>query len=129
MADFSDLVGTPFEYGGRGPDSLDCYGLVMECARRDGVELPDFGHAKDQPTIMAMMTASLPQWRQIEKRHGAIAFIRVGRYAAHVGYVFGPNHMIHAWEQSGGVTIVRLADWQHRIVGYFEYVGNEEAPQ
>lgn len=128
MVDFSDLVGVPFEYGGRGPDKLDCYGLVMECARREGITLPDFGHASEQPRIMAMMTASLNQWRQIEPRHGAIAFIRVGRYAAHVGYVFGPNHMIHAWEASGGVTIVRLADWKQRIVGFFEYVGHQEAP-
>lgn len=129
MADFSDLVGVPFEYGGRDPaQSLDCYGLVMECARRDGVELPDFGCATDQATIMAMMTASLPQWRQVEQKPGAIAFIRVGRYAAHVGYVFGQHYMIHAWEHSGGVTIVRLADWQHRILGFFEHVGNEKAP-
>jgi cell wall-associated NlpC family hydrolase len=124
MADFSDLVGVPFAYGGRGPDALDCYGLVMECARREGVELPDFGHSKDQAEIMAMMVASLPQWRQIEQRHGAVAFMRVGR-TTHVGYVFGPNHMIHAWEDSGGVTIVRLADWQHRILGFYEYVGKE----
>jgi len=127
MGDFHDLVGVPFQYGGRGPDALDCYGLVMECARREGIDLPDFGCATDQPTIMAMMTASLPQWRQIEKRHGAIAFIRVGRYAAHVGYVFGSHFMIHAWEDSGGVSIVRLSDWEHRILGYFEYVGQKAA--
>jgi cell wall-associated NlpC family hydrolase len=124
MADFSDLVGVPFAYGGRGPAMLDCYGLVMECARREGVVLPDFGASQDQAEIMAMMTASLPQWRQIELRAGAIAFMRVGR-TTHVGYVFGPHHMIHAWEQSGGVTIVRLADWQHRILGFYEYVGKE----
>jgi cell wall-associated NlpC family hydrolase len=129
MADFHDLVGVPFEYGGRGPDSLDCYGLVMECARRDGIALPDFGSATDQPTIMAMMCASLPQWRQIERRIGAVAFVRVGRYTAHVGYVIGPDHMIHAWEDSGGVTIVRIADWQHRIIGFFEYVGKNRTSQ
>lgn len=126
---FADLIGAPFEYGGRDPaQSLDCYGLVMECARRDGVTLPDFGCAADQPTIMAMMTASLPQWRQVEARRGAVAFIRVGKYAAHVGYLTGPDHMIHAWEHSGGVTIVRLSDWQHRILGFYEHVGNEKAP-
>lgn len=128
MADFSDLIGTRFEFGGRDPEkSLDCYGMVMECARRDGVILPDFGHAKDQATIMAMMTASLPQWRQIEKRRGAIAFMRIGRFAAHVAYVCDTNHLIHAWEDSGGVTIVRMADWQHRILGFYEYVGQEKA--
>lgn len=127
MDKFSDLVGTPFEYGGRGPETLDCYGLVMECARRDGITLPDFGHANDQGRIMAMMTASLSQWKEVECRPGAIAFVQVGRYAAHVGYLISPHHMIHAWESSGGVTIVRLADWQQRIVGFYEYVGSKKA--
>lgn len=124
MADFSDLVGVPFAYGGRGPDTYDCYGLVMECARRAGVALPDFGVDSNQARIAAMMAASLPQWREIAPRPGAVAFIRVGRLAAHVGYLIDQHHMIHAWESSGGVTVQRLDDWKQRIVGYYEYVGN-----
>lgn len=125
MADVADLIGVPFVYGGRDAENaLDCYGLVMECARREGMTLPDFGSSQDQAEIMAMMTASLPQWNQIEKRAGAVAFMRVGR-TTHVGYIVDPHHMIHSWEASGGVTIVRLADWQHRILGFYEYVGKK----
>jgi cell wall-associated NlpC family hydrolase len=128
MADFSDLIGVPFAYGGRGPDALDCYGLVMECARRDGVELPDFGSSENQAEIMAMMLASLPQWREIECRPGAVVFMRVAR-STHVGYMVDANHMLHAWENSGGPTRVRVDEWKHRILGFYEYVGKDQAPE
>jgi hypothetical protein len=95
----------------------------MECARRDGVMLPEIASASDQTMNAAIIGTSLPQWCETTQKHGAVAVIRVGRHIAHVGYVFGPHFMIHAWEQSGGVTIVRLADWQHRIIGFYEYAG------
>jgi cell wall-associated NlpC family hydrolase len=123
MVDYSDLIGVPFQYGGRGPDVLDCYGLVMECARRNGVTLPDFGFADNQSLVAAMMGASLPQWRECEAKEGAVALIRVGKYVAHVGYVISTNSLIHAWEASGGVSIEPLQQWRHRIVGFYEYAG------
>lgn len=119
-----DLIGTPFKYGGRGPDSYDCYGLVMEMSRRNGRELPDFGFAENQGLIAAMMGATMPQWAPIECRPGAIALIRIGRLVSHVAYVLDGDRMIHAWEHSHGVSIVLIAEWKHRIVGFYEYAGN-----
>lgn len=124
MADFSDLVGAPFEYGARGPEKFDCYGLVMECARRDGVTLPDFGFASNQALISAMMGATMPQWQEVEPQAGAVVLLRVGRYVAHVGYLISPTQMIHSWEASGGATIERLDYWKQRIVGFYKHVGN-----
>ncbi|MFK3740975.1 C40 family peptidase [Massilia sp. TN1-12] len=123
MADVSDLIGTPFVYGARGPAAYDCYGLVMECARRDGVRLPDFGADTNQGVIAAMMGATLPQWREVDCRPGAVVLLRVGRHVAHVGYVVDGNRMVHTWESSGGVTTQRLDDWKQRIVGFYEYAG------
>jgi cell wall-associated NlpC family hydrolase len=124
MADFSDLVGVPFRYGGRGLDVYDCYGLVMECARRDGVMLPEFGFSDNQGMIAAMMGATMPQWKETTCRPGAVVLLRVGRFVAHVGYAIDGDRMVHTWESSGGVTIVRLNDWKQRIVGFYEYVGS-----
>lgn len=123
MADVSDLIGVPFAYGARGPAAYDCYGLVMECARRDGVQLPDFGADTNQGVIAAMMGATLPQWREIPCRPGAVVLLRVGRHVAHVGYVLDSNKMAHTWKSSGGVTVQRLDDWKQRIVGFYEYAG------
>ena len=124
MINYVDLIGVPFAYGGRGPKKLDCYGLVMEMHRRKGVSLPDFGFADDQALIQSMMGATMPQWREIEAREGAVVLIRVGRYAAHVGYMIDKSQMLHTWENSGGVSVVRADRWKQRIVGFYEYVGN-----
>lgn len=131
MAEYRDVIGVPFAYGGRGPDEFDCYGLVLEMSRRDGKELPDFGEGaewmlpeKKQPKTAAMMGASLPQWRQIDSQPGAVVLIRIGRYVSHVAYQIDNDRMIHAWEQSNGVSIARIDDWRHRIVGFYEYVEN-----
>ena len=124
MPDMTDLVGVPFRYGARGPDAYDCYGLVLECARRAGVSLPDFGSASDQGVIAAMMGASLPLWAEVPCRPGAVVLLRVGRFIAHVGYVTGVDQFIHTWESSGGVTMARLSDWKQRIVGFYEYAGS-----
>lgn len=123
QADLSDLVGVPFAYGGRGPDAYDCYGLVMECARRNGLDLPDFGFADNQALISAMMGATMPQWEQVDQAVGTVVLMRAGRFVSHVGYVIGPNQMIHTWETAGGVCIERLSDWKQRIIGFFKYVG------
>lgn len=123
MDNGNDLIGLPFKYGGRGPDFLDCYGLVMEMSRRNGVDLPDFGFADDQALVAAMMGATLPQWEEIERRPGAVVLIRVGRYAAHVGYMLDEHRMIHSWEHSHGVTIISVDSWKQRIVGFYKYVG------
>jgi len=125
MADVSDLIGTPFRYGARGADAYDCYGLVMECARRDGVTLPDFGSVDNMGMNAAIVGASLPQWQETSRRPGVVVLLRVGRFIAHVGYVLdGGGRFIHAWEGSGGVTIERLDEWKQRIVGFYEYVGS-----
>lgn len=118
-----DLIGVPFEYGARGPDKLDCYGLVMEMSRRNGQPLPDFGFADNQAIVAAMMGATMPQWQEIEQQPGAVVLIRVGRYIAHVGYMIDEHRMIHSWEHSHGVTIVSVDSWKQRIVGFYKYVG------
>lgn len=38
----NDLIGTPYRLGARGPDALDCWGLVLEVYRRAGKHLPDY---------------------------------------------------------------------------------------
>jgi len=122
--DFADLIGVPFQYGGRGPARFDCYGLIMDLHRRQGKSLPDFGFASDQALVAAMMGATLPQWKEVKQRPGAVVLIRVGRYVAHVGYMINQYQMIHTWEHSGGVSIVQVESWKQRIVGFYEYVGH-----
>lgn len=120
----ADLVGVPFEYGGRGPLSYDCYGLVKECWRRvHGIELPDFHSPADQGTQAAVGAVQLQGgWEPDDRGPGVMAAIRVGRLVSHCGFLIDDDTMIHAWDRSGGVSIVRLdADWLRRIEGFYSY--------
>lgn len=38
---YEDLLVVPFRENGRGPEGMDCYGLVIECCRRAGIHLRD----------------------------------------------------------------------------------------
>jgi cell wall-associated NlpC family hydrolase len=126
-ADYLDLLGVPFAYGGRGPAEYDCYGLVMELARRKGSPIPDFPSTADQAINAAVMAtqAAGPTWRELDKpAPGSIVIFKVMGRASHVGWITGDaDRFIHTWEGVGGVCIERLADWQRRIVGFYDYIG------
>jgi cell wall-associated NlpC family hydrolase len=125
MRDLADLIGAPFRYGGRGPDAYDCFGLVKECWRRvHGVELPDFQSPTDPGVQCALGATQLQLWQPVPRQAGVMAAIRIGRLVRHCGFLIDEDRMIHAWEHSGGASVVPLNDeWQRRIEGYYRYVG------
>jgi cell wall-associated NlpC family hydrolase len=124
---YYDLIGLPFENGTRGPDKFDCYGLVKFLIERDtGQRVPDYESPEDSGRVHALMTCSILFWNQLPgPRVGSMVMFRLGREVCHVGYVISNDRFIHAWEKTGGVTTERLADWDKRIVGFYEYI--EEA--
>lgn len=122
--DLDGLIGTPFEYGGRGPDTYDCWGLVLELLKRDGLDPPSYTSVKDKAVIASMMANATTLYEKLDKPEpGHVVLFRAGRHACHVGYVLPYEKFIHTWEKSGGVCIEPLENWKHRIVGYYKYVG------
>jgi cell wall-associated NlpC family hydrolase len=125
MSAYDDLIGVPFAWNGRGPDAFDCYGLVMHLFRTEqGVTLPDFGESR--PTTQAetalLMQNSLPRWTRLDgPERGCVVYMRIHGAGSHVGYVIDPRRFIHVWQDSGGVCIERLGDWQRRVVGYYRF--------
>jgi cell wall-associated NlpC family hydrolase len=122
-SEITKLIGTPFAYGGRGPDTFDCYGLVMHLHARQGVKLPDYRSPTDQAVIAATMATQLHLWEQCPRAPGAVIAIRLHRGLSHCGVVLEDDRFIHTWERSGGVCVERLADWGHRVQGFYRYVG------
>lgn len=123
MDDFSDLIGVPFEYGGRGPDTFDCYGLVMEIHRRKGIELPDYLSPSVQEEIAAIFSTQVVRWEEVPRAPGTVVVLRVGDLFSHCGYMLDNERMIHAWRATGGVMIQKLDVWKHRILGFYRYAG------
>lgn len=123
-SEVAELVGTPFAYGGRGPDSFDCYGLVRELHRRQGILLPDYRSPTDQPRIAALMMNQLQLWEECRPEPGSVALFKILGRATHCGLVLPADKFIHTWEGSGGVVVERLDDWKQRTHGFYRYVGN-----
>jgi cell wall-associated NlpC family hydrolase len=123
---YEDLIGKPFEYGGRGPQSLDCFGLAMIMFERMGTNLDDYGWDTDEGVIHAMMTSVMlaGDWEKTQIKKNSLLLFKVGRFVRHVGFYLGNNKFIHTWEASGGVCVETLSlDWSKRLIGCYSYVG------
>lgn len=122
MDRYAELIGTPFMYGGRGPDSYDCYGLLKYLMRDDGIDLPDYASPSDGRKIAAIFATQIQLWERCEEQPGVAMYIRLNGNA-HVGYCIGNGRFIHTWEKSNGVCIEKIKDWEVRTIGFYKYVG------
>lgn len=124
-------VGLPFVDGGRGPDSVDCWGLVClvyrECL---GIDLPPYGDvsAHNLRVVSRSFDAGKdgPEWVQVEtpQQHD-VALMRLpssGR-AGHVGVYDGAGRILHAEKASGTMLeSVKSTMIASRIIGYWRHV-------
>lgn len=129
-----DLIGTPFEIGGRDLNkAVDCFGLLIECHRRIGKDIPDFRSPQFHHEIEAELARHKTDWIAHWERDGRETvplsicqpgrslLIRVKGSACHVGFVHKPGWFIHTWEDTNGVTQERLSIWKQRILGVYEF--------
>lgn len=122
---YEDLIGTPFCYGGRGPEQFDCWGLVQEMLKRTGVNPIDYGWSNEKAAIQLLMLDAEQQqcWQECDMQEGAVLLFRVGRFVSHVGFAINGTQFIHTWQGTGGVVVESLyQDWHKRLVGCYKYV-------
>lgn len=123
---FRDLIGKPFAWGGRGPDSYDCYGLVSEMLSRCGQSCPDYRSPDCAALVAPIITSVEHQWTPCEPRRGAIALMQFAR-SMHVAFILDNRRLIHTWEGAGGVLVEPLSEWRKRIKGYYFFEGRANA--
>lgn len=121
---FEDLLGKKFEYGGRGPDTYDCYGLCMEVYKRIGKDLPEFGFATKAEIIHEMIKTGKEYFEKIDtpEPYCLIAFYIRYPYVSHIGVMLEPPYFIHILEKTQ-VTIERIDSpvWQRKIAGFYRW--------
>jgi cell wall-associated NlpC family hydrolase len=99
-------IGTPYRYGGSGPDAFDCSGLVAYAYRQAGVTLP---------RTAAQQYALARPVRRAELRPGDLVFFRwSGREVSHVGIYAGDGLFVHAPQTGGQVRTATLDDEWYR---------------
>lgn len=107
-----ELLGSRYAYGGSGPDSFDCSGLVKYVCDKAGVKVPR----------TSSELCALPNKVDISKlRPGDIC----GRNG-HVGIYIGNDVFIHASESSVGVVAEYLSSYNaiNRFTAYINVVGD-----
>ena len=124
---FNDLIGKKFEYGGRGPNSYDCYGLTMEVCKRFGIKIKEFYDTIDQPSIINdLINDGKSDYIKIENPEPLclVLFKVNGKYVTHIGVVLSDcQNFIHVLPKRE-VVIERLNSiiWKNRIHGYYKHV-------
>lgn len=92
-----ELVGTPYRYGGNGPDAFDCSGLVRYVYAELGVALPrtsDAQFAAGRPVQPGTLEA------------GDLVFFRIPQ--SHIGIFVGEGRFVHAPASGRTVSTARL---------------------
>jgi cell wall-associated NlpC family hydrolase len=102
----SALLGAPYRYGGAGPDTFDCSGLVSYVHRR-------FGYAT--PRTAAQQFAAATPVSRGELRPGDLVFFRLsGATVSHVGVYIGNDEFVHAPQTGTTVRVAKLEDDYYR---------------
>ncbi|WP_246079836.1 C40 family peptidase [Nonomuraea mesophila] len=101
-------VGKPYRYGGTGPGSFDCSGLVQAAWRAAGVELP---------------RTTWSQWSWGAGRRVPLDDVEPGdllfsKGLGHMGMYAGDGKMVHAPQTGDVIKVVDLDDyWRGRLAG------------
>jgi cell wall-associated NlpC family hydrolase len=107
------LVGTPYQWGGNGPNSFDCSGLVRYVHDQLGIETPRTAAEQYEAAKPVTLNGLAP---------GDLLFFRTkgkGRAISHVAIYAGEGRFVHA-PQTGRTVELRMLDdefYASRFVG------------
>jgi len=127
-----ELIGRPWQAGGRGAQAFDCWGLVRFCWReRFGIEVPEIPvDAADLRRVLDTFRdhPERRRWRLVaEPREGDAVLMRQSRHPVHVGLWLDVDGggVLHT-ARGIGVTFqhprdLDLQGW--RIEGFYRFTG------
>lgn len=103
------MNGKPYRYGGNGPASFDCSGLVHFAHRQSGVDVPRTTATQYRQSHKVAYSAIQP---------GDLLFFRISGKLAHVGLYTGNGQFVHAPGSGRKVTTAKLDNpyWQRSLV-------------
>lgn len=114
------LLGLPFAEGGRGPEALDCVGLLLEMQRRLGNTIPDC--ASD----VSLLADARQHWTRVDAPQPGDAVLLYSHDPAwHLGVVtdISPKvWMLHAYPKAGVIrSRLDRFPWKNQIEGYYRW--------
>ena len=123
---YLDLLGIPFKTHGRDKTGMDCYGVLIEIAKRLGVDFPDaFYNSVDKASknnTYNFLFEKLPLEKIDKLEKYCVFFLFMGGKCSHVGVYLGEGKFIHATEDCG-VCIQRMDRYKKWINGIYRIKG------
>lgn len=102
MIDYSDLLNVPYKVHGRDKNGFDCYGLVIECAKRNKTPLVDiFSSCKNNYIIEGINLEKIDR----PEANCVVETLRDG--FNHIGYLIARDLVLHC--TSKGVKTIPLS--------------------
>ncbi len=95
-----DMLGCPYEEGGRGPDRYDCYGVVLECEKRLGHTLLDVRH-DDHSLELSALIPTIGDVHPVERAGLGVIVECEAAGELHLGMALDSRNMIHATYNHG----------------------------
>ena len=126
MKDLSLFVGIPYRIGARGPDAVDCAGLVIKFYEEAlGIVLPPILYGaeitRDGMASLARDTMQSASWQHVdEAQFGDLLVFRMLGRPTHVGVYVGNGDFLHSIEGKDS-CIEKLSSWQSRLAGVLRW--------
>lgn len=114
---YDDLLEVPYILGGRTMAGLDCYGLVIECFRREGKALKDLALSRGASLDNHLPTLNVRE--VMEAAPGVGIQFRIGD-RLHIGYMLSRRNVLHMTEQ--GMRVSPLLALSRLAPRFFEVV-------
>ena len=100
------MVGKPYRYGAKGPDSFDCSGLVWYSFKHAGITVP---------RTSAQQYAATQRVSLADARPGDLLFFGSRRDVSHVAIYLGNNQFVHAPSSGKRVSVADMsASWYQK---------------
>lgn len=116
-------MGWPFMEHGRGPDGIDCFGLLLHLQASIGRALPDLDYADTRADHRASIDRYSARARPValcDIEAGDVVLFDPKDCINHCGVALGAGLFVHA-TRAAGVTIQRLGaqPWSRLIAGVY----------
>ena len=128
----SKYIGKPYEKGGRGPNTFDCYGLASTLYEKfNGIALPELftpDNAEMCWQVFVEQKTTLYKRLQGPRPFCIVTFKLRPPYITHLGIVLEDRiRFIHILKKRN-VTIERLdmMPWDKKIEGYYELINSKD---
>ncbi len=122
---YSDLIGKPFAYHGRGPDSYDCLGLVMEVFKRNDIPIGALTSLEDPAAIASKLDNYADHLQELPgpRKLSVVMFSIVYPYVSHMGVMLDDyGRFIHAIQDcSVSIENINSPLWKRKVKGFYKW--------